>query len=84
MLLPLQVKGAEFSQHSALQQIEAMCRLHRPEQKPAVSITCTLCKAWEPLPELLLRNVAVHALHTADLAAAAAEQVQQLNHVCSH
>ncbi|KAF6261974.1 hypothetical protein COO60DRAFT_1498629 [Scenedesmus sp. NREL 46B-D3] len=29
------VKGAVFSQHSALQQIEAMCRLHRPEQKPA-------------------------------------------------
>jgi hypothetical protein len=37
VLLLLQVKGAVFSQHSALQQIEGMCRLHRPEQKPAVS-----------------------------------------------
>lgn len=28
------VKGAVFSQQGALQQIEVMCRIHRPEQKP--------------------------------------------------
>lgn len=38
MLLPLQVKGAVFSQQGALQQIEAMCRIHRPEQKPLVGV----------------------------------------------
>jgi hypothetical protein len=72
-LLP-QVKGAVFSQHSALQQIEGMCRLHRPEQKPAVSpmSTCpcqaiAYCTAW--------LRVAVDALHT--VTAAAAQQVAE-------